>query len=100
MLELLEDLLEWSAIRQRYDWNTKEIQAANHFIQVVLVRMCADGVKAPGQRYRYSNAVSGLVRIGREEGIGAFTKGLGPNIVRSILMSESIRVIETALLTV
>jgi len=51
--------------------------------------MCADGVKTPSQRYLYSNAVSGLIRIGREEGVGAFTKGLGPNIVRSILMNVS-----------
>jgi dicarboxylate transporter 10 len=58
--------------------------------EVVLVRMCSDGVKSPAQRYVYSNALSGLIRIGREEGMGAFTKGLGPNIVRSILMSESI----------
>ncbi|KAH7418618.1 mitochondrial dicarboxylate transporter [Cadophora sp. MPI-SDFR-AT-0126] len=57
--------------------------------EVVLVRMCADGVKSPSQRYLYSNAVSGLIRIGREEGLGAFTKGLGPNIVRSILMNVS-----------
>jgi dicarboxylate transporter 10 len=55
--------------------------------EVVLVRMCADGVKSPGQRYLYPNAISGLVRIGNEEGLKAFTKGLGPNIVRSILMS-------------
>ncbi|KAK0120365.1 hypothetical protein ONS95_011768 [Cadophora gregata] len=57
--------------------------------EVVLVRMCADGVKSPSQRYLYSNAVSGLIRIGREEGVGAFTKGLAPNIVRSILMNVS-----------
>jgi hypothetical protein len=29
-----------------------------------------------------------LIQIGKDEGMGAFTKGLGPNIVRSILMSE------------
>ncbi|CZR51312.1 probable dicarboxylate carrier protein [Phialocephala subalpina] len=57
--------------------------------EVVLVRMCSDGVKDAKQRYRYPNALSGLVRIGREEGLGAFTKGLGPNIVRSILMNVS-----------
>lgn len=54
------------------------------------MRMCADGVKAPDQRYHYSNAIRGLVRIGREEGMRTFTKGLGPNVVRSILMSGSI----------
>lgn len=50
--------------------------------------MCSDGVKDATQRYRYPNALPGMMRIGREEGLGAFTKGLGPNIVRSILMSE------------
>jgi len=57
--------------------------------EVVLVRMCADGVKAPAQRYLYPNAIRGLVRIGREEGLKTFTKGLGPNVVRSILMNVS-----------
>jgi len=57
--------------------------------EVVLVRMCSDGVKEPAQRYRYQNAISGMATIGREEGFGAFTKGLGPNIVRSILMNVS-----------
>lgn len=53
-----------------------------------MVRMCSDGVKDAKQRYQYPNALAGMMRIGREEGIGAFTKGLGPNIVRSILMSK------------
>ncbi|KAE8444182.1 hypothetical protein EG329_000779 [Mollisiaceae sp. DMI_Dod_QoI] len=57
--------------------------------EVVLVRMCSDGVKDVKQKYRYPNALAGMVRIGREEGLGAFTKGLGPNIVRSILMNVS-----------
>jgi len=29
-----------------------------------------------------------LIRIGKEEGLKAFSKGLGPNIVRSVLMSK------------
>jgi dicarboxylate transporter 10 len=52
--------------------------------------MCADGVKPVAERYRYPNALVGMVRIGREEGLKAFYKGLGPNVVRSILMSEFI----------
>lgn len=55
--------------------------------EVVLVRMCADGVKSQGQRYMYGNAISGMIRIGNEEGLRTFTKGLAPNIVRSVLMS-------------
>lgn len=55
--------------------------------EVVLVRMCADGVKPPAERYRYPNALAGMVRIGQEEGLKAFYKGLGPNVIRSVLMS-------------
>ncbi|KAH8821250.1 mitochondrial dicarboxylate transporter [Xylogone sp. PMI_703] len=57
--------------------------------EVVLVRMCADGVKPVGQRYAYRNAVYGLVRIAREEGLATFAKGLGPNVFRSVLMNVS-----------
>lgn len=53
--------------------------------------MCADGAKAPVDRYGYAHALDGFVRIGREEGIKAFSKGLGPNIVRSVLMSKLIQ---------
>jgi dicarboxylate transporter 10 len=56
--------------------------------EVVLVRMCADGAKPPAQRFCYGNAINGLIRIAREEGVQTFSKGLVPNITRSILMSE------------
>lgn len=55
--------------------------------EVVLVRMCADRAKAPSERFGYSNALSGLIRIGREDGMSAYFRGLGPNVVRSVLMS-------------
>ncbi|KFY29119.1 hypothetical protein V493_02539 [Pseudogymnoascus sp. VKM F-4281 (FW-2241)] len=58
--------------------------------EIVLVRMCADGAKAPVDRYGYAHALDGFVSIGREEGIKAFSKGLGPNIVRSVLMNRSV----------
>lgn len=50
--------------------------------------MCADGAKAPGQRFAYNHAFDALLRIGREEGLGTFSRGLGPNIVRSVIMSK------------
>lgn len=56
--------------------------------EVVLVRMCADGVKTQTERFQYSNAIQALWRVCREEGAAAFTKGLGPNVARSILMSK------------
>ncbi|KAI9731815.1 MAG: hypothetical protein M1818_007680 [Claussenomyces sp. TS43310] len=55
--------------------------------EIVLVRMCADGVKEPSQRYSYGNAFKGIVRIGRDEGLATFTRGLAPNLIRSILMN-------------
>ncbi|KAK2035318.1 mitochondrial dicarboxylate transporter [Colletotrichum zoysiae] len=55
--------------------------------EVVLVRMCADGAKSVGERFAYSNALEGLYRIGREEGLGAFTRGISANVVRSVLMN-------------
>lgn len=55
--------------------------------EVVLVRMCADGVKPASRRFGYSNPFEALVRIWREEGVTAFRKGISANIARSILMS-------------
>jgi solute carrier family 25 (mitochondrial dicarboxylate transporter), member 10 len=56
--------------------------------EIVLVRMCADGAKAPADRFGYSNALHGLWRVGRDEGIATFGRGVTANIARSILMSE------------
>ncbi|KAK0669905.1 mitochondrial dicarboxylate transporter [Cercophora samala] len=57
--------------------------------EVVLVRMCADAVKPPAERFLYSDAVTALVRIAREEGVKVFGRGLSANIVRSVLMNVS-----------
>jgi dicarboxylate transporter 10 len=57
--------------------------------EVALVRMCADGAKASSQRFGYRHCFDAIVRIGREEGIRTFSRGLGPNVVRSILMNVS-----------
>ncbi|KAM0521035.1 hypothetical protein ACHAPS_006581 [Verticillium nonalfalfae] len=55
--------------------------------EVVLVRMCADGAKAPAERFAYANALAGFYRIGRDEGLATFARGMSANVVRSILMS-------------
>ncbi|OCT51478.1 putative 2-oxoglutarate/malate carrier protein [Cladophialophora carrionii] len=55
--------------------------------EVALVRMCADGAKSPAQRFGYKHAFDAILRIGREEGIQTFTRGLGPNVVRSVIMN-------------
>ena len=52
--------------------------------------MCADAAKPAPERFGYSDAVTGLVRIGKEEGIRVFGRGLSANVVRSVLMSESL----------
>ena len=52
--------------------------------------MCADAAKPSAERFRYSDAASGLYRIGKEEGIRVFGRGLSANIVRSVLMSKSL----------
>jgi dicarboxylate transporter 10 len=51
--------------------------------------MCADAAKPPAERFRYADAVTGLYRIGSEEGVRVFGRGLSANIVRSVLMSEA-----------
>jgi hypothetical protein len=57
--------------------------------EVVLVRMCADGAKTASERYNYGNSLRALYRIGKEEGMSTFSRGLTPNIVRSVIMSKS-----------
>ncbi|KAL2194956.1 mitochondrial carrier domain-containing protein [Corynascus similis CBS 632.67] len=57
--------------------------------EVILVRMCADAAKPAPERFGYSDAVTGLVRIGKEEGIRVFGRGLSANVVRSVLMNVS-----------
>ncbi|CAD0087040.1 unnamed protein product [Aureobasidium vineae] len=56
--------------------------------EVVLVRMCADGAKTAVERYNYGNSIRALFRIAKEEGLSTFSRGLTPNIVRSVIMSE------------
>lgn len=55
--------------------------------EVVLVRMCADGAKPLAERFRYANPIVALYRIGKEEGVKVFGRGLSANVARSVLMS-------------
>lgn len=57
--------------------------------QVALVRMCADRAKEPAERYGYRNAIDAMIKIYRNEGLSTFSRGLTPNIVRSVIMSKS-----------
>jgi dicarboxylate transporter 10 len=56
--------------------------------EVVLVRMCADGAKLPAERYNYGNSIRALFKIAKDEGMATFSRGLTPNIIRSIIMSK------------
>ncbi|KAF9040372.1 mitochondrial carrier [Hymenopellis radicata] len=56
---------------------------------ILLVRMTSDVTRPPDKRYGYSNALSGLVRLLREEGVKGLGRGLGTNTTRAILMNSS-----------
>ncbi|PWZ00595.1 putative DIC1-mitochondrial dicarboxylate carrier protein [Testicularia cyperi] len=56
---------------------------------IILVRMTSDVNKKPADRFNYPNAISGLFRMTKEEGVGSLFRGLGPNTVRAILMNAS-----------
>lgn len=56
---------------------------------ILLVRMTSDSVKPPEKRYNYSNAISGLFNLVKEEGLKGLGRGLGPNTARAVLMNAS-----------
>ncbi|KAI0809248.1 dicarboxylic acid transporter [Irpex lacteus] len=56
---------------------------------ILLVRMTSDNIRPPEQRYNYSNAISGLFRLIREEGVKGLFRGLEANVVRAVLMNAS-----------
>ncbi|KAI9285744.1 mitochondrial carrier domain-containing protein [Umbelopsis sp. AD052] len=56
---------------------------------VVNVRMQNDGQLPAAQRRNYRNALDGVIRISREEGIASLMRGVGPNVNRAILMTGS-----------
>jgi hypothetical protein len=54
---------------------------------VVLVRMQADGKLPLQQRRNYKNAIDGLIKIIKDEGILKLWRGSGPNTNRAMLMA-------------
>ncbi|KAA1123023.1 Mitochondrial dicarboxylate transporter [Puccinia graminis f. sp. tritici] len=56
---------------------------------VILVRMTSDINHPVEKRKGYKNCFQALFRMIREEGFGSLTRGLGPNLSRSILMNAS-----------
>lgn len=57
--------------------------------EIMMVRMQADMAKPPEKRLNYKNSIDGLIRMTREEGFVSWTRGLGPNVFRAILMNAS-----------
>ncbi|EPQ61130.1 mitochondrial carrier [Gloeophyllum trabeum ATCC 11539] len=56
---------------------------------ILLVRMTSDSIRPPEKRYGYRNALAGLVRIVKDEGVPGLMRGLGPNVTRAVLMNAS-----------
>ncbi|KAH9467212.1 hypothetical protein Pst134EB_002235 [Puccinia striiformis f. sp. tritici] len=56
---------------------------------VILVRMTSDINLPKESRKGYKNCFEALFRMIKEEGFGSLTRGLGPNLSRSILMNAS-----------
>eukprot|EP00043_Microstomoeca_roanoka_P025099 m.7515 g.7515 ORF g.7515 m.7515 type:complete len:304 (+) comp5236_c0_seq1:89-1000(+) len=56
-------------------------------MDVCNVRMQDDGRLPPQQRRNYKHVFNALIRIVREEGVGKLYAGLGPNIIRAMLMT-------------
>jgi len=56
---------------------------------ILVVRMTSDVIKPQEQRFNYSNALTGLVSLSREESIKGMARGLGTNTVRAMLMNAS-----------
>jgi solute carrier family 25 (mitochondrial dicarboxylate transporter), member 10 len=56
---------------------------------VLNVRMQSDASKPPDVRQNYKNALSGLVRMIREEGLSSVWRGVGPNTARAVLANAS-----------
>ncbi|EJT99779.1 mitochondrial carrier [Dacryopinax primogenitus] len=57
--------------------------------EIILVRMQADKAKPAEQQLHYRNALQGLGRMIRDEGLSSTFRGVAPNVVRTILMNGS-----------
>ncbi|KAI5961279.1 DIC1 [Candida theae] len=56
---------------------------------VVNIRMQNDATLPIDQRRNYRNALDGLYKICKNEGMGSLFRGLSPNLVRGVLMTAS-----------
>lgn len=56
---------------------------------ILNVRMQNDASLPVQERRKYKNAIDGLIRIVREEGVGSCFRGVWPNSIRAVLMTAS-----------
>ncbi|KAI0684464.1 mitochondrial carrier [Cytidiella melzeri] len=57
--------------------------------EIVMVRMQGDAAKPIEKRLNYKNCFDALFRMVREEGTSSLMRGVGPNVVRAVLMNAS-----------
>lgn len=56
---------------------------------IMNVRMQNDAALPPADRRNYKNAIDGLIRMTRDEGITSLFRGVWPNSTRAVLMTAS-----------
>ncbi|GLB40910.1 putative mitochondrial carrier (TC 2.A.29) family protein [Lyophyllum shimeji] len=57
--------------------------------EIVMVRLQGDFAKPPEKRFNYKHCFDALFRMVREEGVSSLGRGVGPNVLRAVLMNAS-----------
>ncbi|KAG8840968.1 Mitochondrial dicarboxylate transporter [Serendipita sp. 405] len=57
--------------------------------EIIMVRMQGDFAKPPEKRLNYKHCFDGLFKMVRDEGVSSMARGMGPNVVRAVLMNAS-----------
>ncbi|EKM52975.1 uncharacterized protein PHACADRAFT_185789 [Phanerochaete carnosa HHB-10118-sp] len=57
--------------------------------EIIMVRMQGDMAKPPEKRLNYKHCLDALARMIREEGPSSMLRGVGPNVIRAVLMNSS-----------
>jgi len=57
--------------------------------EILMVRMQGDFAKPPEKRLNYKNCFDGLFKMIRDEGWSSLSRGVYPNVIRSVLMNAS-----------
>lgn len=53
--------------------------------------MTNDATRPKAERVNYKHAFDGVYRVVTEEGVAQLFRGLGPNLIRAVLMNVSAR---------